>query len=77
SGAECFFCPATIDENLVLFEEFIVPPQENEVVPEADDWVSTGRKIVLQPGDKRELKRLMPTFSYDRWPEDHLQVEYT
>lgn len=75
--AECFFCPSAIDENLVLFEEFIVPPKESEVVPESDDWVSTGRKVVLQPGDKRELKRLMPTFSYDRWPEDHLQVEYT
>jgi hypothetical protein len=75
--AECFFCPSAIDENLLLFEEFIVPPQEEKTSPEVGEWVSTGRKVVLQSGDKRELKRLMPTFSYDRWSEDHLQVEYT
>ncbi|MBJ6137950.1 protein kinase domain-containing protein [Marinobacter litoralis] len=74
---ECFFCPSPLDENLVLFEEFIVPAHEEGVAPEVDDWIPTGRKVVMQPGDKRELKRLMPTFSYDRWPEDHLKVEYT
>lgn len=75
--AECFFCPSTIDESLVLFEEFIVPPCEDGAAPQVDDWVPTSRKVVLQSGGNRELKRLMPTFSYDRWPEDHLRVEYT
>ncbi|MFI8749965.1 protein kinase [Vreelandella lionensis] len=76
-GAECFFCPSVIDESLVLFEEFIVPKPEKGAVPGLDDWIPTGRKVVLQSGDKRELKRLMPTFSYDRWPEDHLKIEYS
>jgi DNA-binding helix-hairpin-helix protein with protein kinase domain len=76
ASTECFFCPSSIDGSLVLFEEFIVPACEEGAAPVVEDWVATGRKVVLQPGDKRELKRLMPTFSYDRWPEDHLIVEY-
>ncbi|CAO1659125.1 Serine/threonine protein kinase [Halomonas sp. NYA30] len=77
AAAECFFCPSAIDKDLVLFEEFIVPENEEDMAPAMEDWLATGRTVVLQFGDKRELKRLMPTFSYDRWPEDHLNVEYT
>lgn len=76
-NTECFFCPSELDDRLVLFEEFIVPATEDTSAPNPDDWIATGRKVVLQSGDSRELKRLMPTFSYDRWPGDHLQVEYS
>ena len=74
---ECFFCPSELDDSLVLFEEFIVPAAEGAATKNPDEWIATGRKVVLQSGDGRELKRLMPTFSYDRWPGDHLQVEYS
>lgn len=78
SEGECFFCEAPLDEQLVLFEEYIAPAQEGDAdAPNTDDCIATGRKVVLQPGETCELKRLMPSYSYDRWPEDHLKVEYT
>ncbi|MCZ2722388.1 hypothetical protein O1D97_12325 [Marinomonas sp. 15G1-11] len=79
-GASCFFCDSAIDENLVIFEEYIkVSEQEKQdKYPELDgNIISTERKICLQIGDQKELKRLMPSFSYDKIPTDHIQVEYT
>lgn len=76
--AQCFFCDEPADSRLVLFEEFIVTPRDELDAPdEPDHWVATGRKVCLQPGGQQELKRLMPSFSYDRRPTDHLRVEYT
>ncbi len=74
--AVCFFCDSPADPKLVLFEEYIALPEENqsEVM---SSWVATGRKVWLQPGGNRELKRLMPTFNYDRWPSDHIRIDYT
>lgn len=76
----CFFCDAPLDSRVVLFEEFIeqVPKEDQagqQVAPE--EPLATGRKVWLQPGQSVELKRLMPTFSYDRWPADHIRIEYT
>nr|WP_236249250.1 protein kinase [Pseudomonas cichorii] len=76
--AECFFCEALVDSRLVLFEEFIVLSAEQEGgVETLDELVATGRKVWLQPGREVELKRLLPTFSYDRWPADHVRIEYS
>lgn len=74
--AVCFFCGEPADPKLVLFEEFIVLPEENQSEAPGN-WVATGRKVWLQPGASRELKRLMPTFNYDRWPADHIRIDYT
>lgn len=61
-----------------MFEEFIALPDEAEGSPEEPgNMIATGRKVWLQPGGDLELKRLMPTFSYDRWPADHLRIEYS
>ncbi len=76
--AECFFCKEPADSRLVLFEEFIAlsAGQEGDVeTPE--ELVATGRKVWLQPGKEVELKRLLPTFSYDRCPADHIRIEYS
>jgi len=59
----------------VLFEELIALPEDASGEP--GSLIATGRKVWLQPGAKLELKRLMPTFSYDRWPADHIRIEYT
>ncbi|MBX9756544.1 MAG: protein kinase [Pseudomonadaceae bacterium] len=76
--ASCFFCDEPADSRLVLFEEFISLPAEAEDSSDtAGETFATGRKVWLQPGAELELKRLMPTFSYDRWPADHIRVEYT
>lgn len=79
-SARCFFCDTPIDNQLVLFEEFIsVSDQERkEAYPELNGrGIATGRKVCLQPGDHKELKRLMPSFSYDKVPSDHLLLKYT
>lgn len=74
----CFFCDEPADQRLVLFEELIEEPAQGDgQAMEPDTLMATGRKVWLQPGDKLELKRLMPTFSYDRWPADHVRIEYT
>lgn len=74
----CFFCDEAADSRLVLFEEFIALVEGDQgQSSEAGNWVATGRKVWLQPGGNLELKRLMPTFSYDRWPADHIRIEYT
>ena len=39
--------------------------------------IATGRRVYLQQGASQELKRLLPSFSYDRWPTDHVRLEYT
>ncbi len=76
--AQCFFCDTPADSRLVLFEEFIVMPADSqESAAEGPHWIPTGRKVLLQPGGQQELKRLMPSFSYDRWPADHLRIEYS
>lgn len=73
----CFFCDEPADSRLVLFEEFIALPEDAEGPSEEPyNMIATGRKVWLQPGGDLELKRLMPTFSYDRWPTDHLRIEY-
>ncbi|MCW9053241.1 MAG: protein kinase [Motiliproteus sp.] len=76
--ATCFFCDEPVDSKLVVFEEFIfVPEQEQETHPELpSNWIKTGRRVLLQPEGSQELKRLMPSFSYDRWPSDHVCIEY-
>ncbi|MNF68159.1 hypothetical protein D3C84_500090 [compost metagenome] len=62
----------------MLFEEFIALVEGDQGQSgEPGNWVATGRKVWLQPGGNLELKRLMPTFSYDRWPADHIRIEYT
>jgi serine/threonine protein kinase len=79
-GACCFFCDSAIDERLALFEEFIrVSEQEKQdKYPELNgNTIATGRKVCLQMGDQKELKRLMPSFSYDKVPTDHIHLEYT
>lgn len=76
--ATCFFCDAPVDDRLVLFTEFIFQPADGQVdAGVADHWVATGRQVCLQPKGRQELKRLLPSFSYDRWPSDHVRVEYT
>ncbi len=76
--ASCFFCGEPVDSRLVLLEEFIALPAEAEASSDAlAEMIATGRKVWLQPGGDLELKRLMPTFSYDRWPADHIRIEYT
>lgn len=74
----CFFCDAPLDNTAVLFEEFVVQSKDDDSQQETEDVeVATGRKVWLQLGADLELKRLMPTFSYDRWPADHIRVEFT
>lgn len=74
----CFFCDAHLDSRAVLFEEFMAFPDDNKSQPEISaQELATGRKVWLQPGHNLELKRLMPTFSYDRWPADHVRIEYS
>lgn len=79
NAVSCFFCDEPADPRLVMFEEFIFLPEDEkaEIHPELpSNWVGTGRCVYLQPGDSQELKRLMPSFSYDRWPSDHVRVVY-
>ncbi|PHS64291.1 MAG: protein kinase [Thalassobium sp.] len=76
---ECFFCGEPVDPELVLFEEFIsVRDDDKQKKPSKieDDYIATGRTVCLQPGDQKELKRLLPSFSYDRVPSDHIQLEF-
>lgn len=76
--ASCFFCDEPADSRLVLLEEFIALPVDGESrSDELGNLMATGRNVWLQPGGHLELKRLMPTFSYDRWPADHIRIEYT
>lgn len=75
----CFFCDEPLDKSAVLFEEFIelVPEEEqSEQLTTPETHLATGRKVWLQPGQSVELKRLMPTFSYDLRPSDHIRIEY-
>ncbi|MGB2221970.1 protein kinase [Neptunomonas sp.] len=78
-NVNCFFCEAEVDEQLVLMEEFIylvdkeAPGKSSE---SESNKITTGRKVCLQPGDQKELKRLMPSFSYDMVPSDHIRLEY-
>jgi len=73
----CFFCDEPLDTRTVLFEEFIAL-HDNQTQPDEEDAeLMSGRKVWLQPGQSLELKRLMPTFSYDRWPADHIRIDYT
>lgn len=76
----CFFCESPVDPELVLFEEFVrvSETEKQEKYPELEgNQIATGRRVCLQPGDQKELKRLMPSFSYDRVPSDHIQLEYS
>jgi eukaryotic-like serine/threonine-protein kinase len=76
-GEQCFFCDEPLDDRTVLFEEFIsLEEDEESETEESDTLLATGRKVWLQPGQSLELKRLMPTFSYDQWPADHIRIEY-
>ena len=75
----CFFCDEPLDTSAVMFEEFIelVPEEEqSEQLTTPETHLATGRKVWLQPGQSVELKRLMPTFSYDLRPSDHIRIEY-
>jgi len=76
---ECFFCEEPAAPELVLFQEFIFASADEtlEKHPEPEKKkISTGRTVCLQPGDQKELKRLMPSFSYDRTPSDHIQLDF-
>lgn len=77
SDATCFFCDEEVDKNLVILEEFIVQPEEEHSSNDSSAWVATGRFVVLQENESRELKRLMPTFLYDRYPDEHIRIEHT
>jgi DNA-binding helix-hairpin-helix protein with protein kinase domain len=78
TDTSCFFCDEPADSRLVLFEEFIAQVEDDPSEPDAlGSLIATGRKVWLQPGGSQELKRLMPTFSYDHWPVDHIRIEYT
>lgn len=75
----CFFCDTPTEPELVLFEEYIrvSETEKQEKYPELEgSKIATGRRVCLQPSDQKELKRLMPSFSYDRVPSDHVQLEY-
>ena len=75
----CFFCEKAVSEDLVIFEEFIQLSSEEQSNKFADvsmNRVPTGRKVCIQPGGRKELKRLLPSFSYDKVPSDHIQLEY-
>ncbi|HDM8237087.1 protein kinase domain-containing protein [Vibrio campbellii] len=76
----CFFCDAEVDELLVQFEEFIVLSDAEKQQKHSElgiDRIATGRKVCLQSGSQKELKRLLPTFSFDKRPSDNIQLEYT
>ncbi|MGM1051033.1 MAG: protein kinase domain-containing protein [Pseudomonadota bacterium] len=74
----CFFCDMSLDSGAVLFEEFIAQAADKDDKTKTEDQsLATGRKVWLQPGKSLELKRLMPTFSYDRWPSDHIRIDYS
>lgn len=77
--AACYFCEEPINSSLVLFEEFIYIPKDSKNIKLSElksNLIKTGRMVVLAPGQTCELKRMMPSFDYDRWPSDHLKLEY-
>ncbi|SNY58504.1 Serine/threonine protein kinase [Arsukibacterium tuosuense] len=76
---DCWMCDTAADHGLVVFEEYIfISESEAKKHPELpDNWLKTGRLVFLQQGNTQELKRMMPSYSYDRWPSDHVKVEYT
>lgn len=73
----CFFCDSPIDANLVVLEEFIYLAPEERDGELSDQPIATGRRVYLQQGASQELKRMLPSFSYDRWPTDHVRLVYT
>lgn len=76
---ECFFCGEPADTELVLFQEFISvsdDDKQNKQSEIEDNYIVTGRTVCLQHGDQKELKRLMPSFSYDLVPSDHIQLDF-
>lgn len=75
ADAVCFYCDSPADPLLVRFCEYVAQPQD-DADQDAGGLVATGRSVWLQPGGNVELKRLLPSFSYDRWPTDHLRIEY-
>lgn len=80
SDMTCFFCESPADPKLVVFEEFIFladDETDSKKTEPSKKWIETGRSVCLQSGMSHEMKRLMPTFSYDAWPADHVRVEYT
>lgn len=76
---ECFFCDEAADPELVVLQEFISvrddKKPENHREPE-EKQIATGRTVFLQVGNQKELKRLMPSYSYDLVPSDHIQLDY-
>lgn len=78
-NAECFFCGQQADPELVIFQEFIfvrddeTPENHRE---QEESPLATGRMVCLQVGNQKELKRLMPSFSYDLVPSDHIQLDF-
>lgn len=76
----CFFCDSPVTPDLVLFEEFIRVSEndkQKKYLGLEGNQIATGRRVCLQPGDQKELKRMMPSFSYDKVPSDHIQLEYS
>lgn len=77
---ECFFCGTPADDSLVMFEECIQlseTARAEQFQPLDEPLYPTGRRVYLQPGDHKELKRLLPSFSYDQAPSDNIQLDYT
>lgn len=76
---DCYICSEPADSSLIVFEEYIfIPDDVSQNSPEpVSNLLKTGRTIYLQPGASQELKRMMPSYSYDRWPSDHVKVECT
>lgn len=75
----CFFCDENVANDLVVFEEFIqlTKQEKEEKYPELQERsVKTGRRVCIQPGHNKELKRMLPSFSYDKVPSDHIQLDY-
>ncbi|MBI0471276.1 protein kinase domain-containing protein [Pectobacterium parmentieri] len=73
--AACFYCDSPADPLLIRFSEYIIQPQD-DANPDGASLIATGRSVWLQPGGGIELKRLLPSFSYDRRPMDHLRIDY-
>ncbi|EKN3588263.1 protein kinase [Yersinia enterocolitica] len=76
NDAVCFYCDSPADRLLVRFSEYVTEQQDGSN-PDTKTLIATGRNVWLQPGHRVELKRLLPSFIYDHWPSDHLQIDYT
>lgn len=73
--AVCFYCDHPADRRLVRFSEYVT--QQDDSNPDANIVIATGRNVWLQPGNKVELKRMLPSFIFDHRLSDLLRIEYS